>query len=109
MRLKDSTVSIKGCSTEILFAAIIVDQVMKENGQEAVITSGSEETTRHGKTSLHYNGEALDLSSKRFSNPEQVLAHCKEALGNNPDFDMILENKDSPNEHFHLEHQPKRK
>jgi len=109
MRLKDSTVSIKGISTEILFAAIIVDQVMKESCQEAVVTSGSEETTRHARTSLHYNGEALDISSKRFTHPEQVLANCKEALGNNPDFDMILENKGTDNEHFHLEHQPKRK
>lgn len=109
MRLKDSTVSIKGISTEIAFAANIVDQVMKEKGQEAVVTSGTEETTRHGRTSLHYDGNALDLRSRSFEDTELILAFCKEALGHNPDIDMILENKGEYNEHFHLEFQPKRR
>jgi len=109
MRLKDSTVSIKGFKTELVLALFIVDQVMKEQGQEALITSGSEESTRHGKTSLHYDGGASDLRSKWFSHPEMVLALCKEALGDNPDIDMILEYEGKANEHFHIEYQPKRK
>jgi len=109
MRLKDSTVSIKGFKPELVIALFIIDQVMKEQGQEATITSGSEESTRHGRTSLHYDGKAADVRSRCFTNPEQVLALCKEALGHNPDIDMILEAKDKSNEHFHIEFQPKRK
>jgi len=109
MRLKDSTVSIKGFNPELVLALIIVDQVMKEQGQEAIITSGSEESTRHGKTSLHYDGGASDLRSKCFAHPQSVLALCKEALGHNPDIDIILEYEGEDNEHFHIEWQPKRK
>jgi len=104
MKLKDSTVSIKGFKPELTFALHIIDQIMKEQGQEAMITSGSEETTRHGKTSLHYDGKAADLRSRWFSNPRSILALCKEALGHNLDIDMILESN-----HFHLEYQPKRR
>lgn len=109
MRIKDKTVSIKGFGNELLLALFIVDQVMKEQGQEAVITSGSEETTRHGKTSLHYDGDAVDISSKRFNKPNKVLGLCKVALGYNPDIDIILEYEGQVNEHFHMEWQPKRK
>jgi len=104
MRLKDETVSIKGFVPEIIFALIIVDQVMKEQGQEAVITSGSEETTRHGEKSLHYDGRAVDLRSRSFERPEDILGFCKIALGNNPDIDIIYEGN-----HFHMEWQPKRR
>ena len=104
MRIKDDTVSIKGIKAELVLGLIIVDQVMKEQGQEAVITSGSEETTRHGITSLHYNGYAVDLRSRTFANPEAIAALCRQALGNNPDYEIIVEGN-----HFHFEWQPKRK
>ena len=39
MRLKDSTVSIKGFKPELVLALFIIDQVMKEQGQEAVIAN----------------------------------------------------------------------
>jgi len=104
MKIKDLSVSLKGIKAELLFALIIIDQVMKEQGQEAVITSGSEETTRHGKTSLHYSGNAVDLRSRFFADPEMIAGLCREALGNNPDFEIIVEGN-----HFHIEHQPKRK
>jgi len=104
MKIKNSTVSMKGIKPELIFGLIIIDQVMKEQGQEAVITSGSEETTRHVMKSLHYNGCAVDLRSRFFSNPELIAALCREALGNNPDYEIIVESN-----HFHFEYQPKRK
>lgn len=108
MRIKDETVSIKGIRTELVLALIIIDQVMQRAGKEALITSGSEETTRHSKTSLHYDGGAVDLRSWWFTHPGKVLALCKVALGNIPDIDIILENEGEANEHFHMEFQPKR-
>lgn len=104
MIIKDNTVSIKGIKPELLLGLIIVDQVMQSQGQQAVVTSGSEETTKHGTTSLHYNGYAIDLRSRFFTHPNQIIKLCMKALGNNPDYEMIFEGN-----HFHLEYQPKRK
>jgi len=80
---------------------------MRRHGFEALITSLND--AKHGETSLHYDGGATDLRSKWFANKHQVLKECKEALGNNPDIDIILEGEGKPWEHFHMEYQPKRR
>jgi hypothetical protein len=102
MKFKDNSIGFQSLKPQIVLALIIVDQIMKESGQEAIITSIND--SRHAETSLHYDGSAVDIRSRTFSNPEQVLALCKQALGNSNDFDMILES-----DHFHLEYQPKRR
>ncbi len=102
MRFKDDTIGLQNLQPQIVLALIIVDQVMKRAGQEALITSIND--ARHGKTSLHYNGCAVDIRSRWFTHPVQILAMCKEALGSSPDFDIILES-----DHYHLEYQPKRR
>ena len=102
MRFKDSSIGLSALKPQIVLALIIIDQVMIRQGQEAVITSLND--ARHSKTSLHYDGGAVDLRSFKFEEPLTVLALCKEALGNNHDLDMIYEHN-----HFHLEYQPKRK
>lgn len=107
MRFKDSSIGLQSLKPQLILALIIIDQVMKQAGQEALVTSLND--SKHARTSLHYDGGAADLRSKWFEHPEQVLALCKEALGNNPDFDMIYESKGEIYEHFHLEYQPKRK
>ena len=101
MIFKDNTIGLSGLKPQLVLALIVVDQVMKEQGQQAVITSLND--ARHSRTSRHYDGAAVDLRSRFFSHPEKILALCKEALGNNPDYDMIFEGN-----HFHLEYQPKR-
>ena len=101
MKFKDSTIGLQSLKSQIVLALIIIDQVMKENLQEAVITSLND--ANHSKTSLHYDGGAVDLRSRFFDDPELILKLCKKALGNNPDLDMIYEGN-----HFHLEYQPKR-
>jgi len=107
MRFKDASIGLQSLCPQIVLALIIVDQIMKQAGQEALITSIND--AKHGKSSLHYSGAAVDLRSKWFTHPEQVIALCKEALGNSPDYDMIYEGKGKIYEHFHLEYQPKRK
>jgi hypothetical protein len=86
---------------------MVIDQVMKQAGQEALITSCND--SKHAKTSSHYRGMAVDLRSKWFENPEQVLGLCIDALGNNPDFDLLYESKGKIYEHFHLQYLPKRR
>lgn len=102
MKFKDSSIGLSGLKSQIVLALIVIDQVMKEQGQQAVITSLND--ARHSKNSRHYDGAAVDLRSRFFNDPEMILALCKEALGNNPDYDMIFETN-----HFHLEYQPKRR
>ena len=101
MKFKDKTIGLQNLCPQIVLALIVVDQVMKENGQQAVITSLND--ARHSVTSRHYDGAAADLRSRFFNDPLTILALCKEALGDNPAFDMIYEG-----DHFHLEYQPKR-
>lgn len=102
MKFKDDSIGFQSLKPQLVLALIVIDQVMKEAGQEAVITSLND--ARHSETSLHYDGGAADIRSNSFSHPESVLALCKQALGNSKDFDLILES-----DHFHLEYQPKRR
>ena len=102
MRIKDNSIEFQNLSPQLLLGLIIVDQIMQKHGQEAVITSLND--AYHGKSSLHYNGNAVDLRSRTFDKPEFVLQECKKALGFSSDYDIILEHN-----HFHLEHQPKRR
>lgn len=100
MRLKDNTIGMQSLKPQLLLALMIVDDVMKKHGGEAIITSLND--AKHSHTSLHYDGSAADLRSWIFSDANAVLEDCKEALGFNPDIDMILEH-----DHFHIEYQPK--
>lgn len=102
MRFKDSSIGFQNLSPQIVLALIVIDQVMKQFGQEAMITSVND--AKHSKTSLHYSGNAVDLRSRWFSDPQAVIETCRQALGNSNDFDMVLES-----DHYHLEYQPKGK
>ena len=95
--------------TDFIFYA---DVYYSKHGQELVITSGSELTTRHMRTSLHYSGQAVDIRTKnsKLTPVAQSLrlrdiakAYC--IAYNIPVnwFDIIAEN-----DHLHLEYQPKR-
>lgn len=107
MIFKDDTIGLQSLKPQILLALVIVDQTMKKFGQEAMITSLND--GKHSRTSLHYDGGGVDIRSQWFDEPKDVLEACLKALGYSDDIDMILENADEPNEHFHLEYQPKRK
>ena len=69
--------------TDFLFYA---ELDYKYYDQELVITSGSELTTKHMRTSLHYSGQAVD---RDYGIPLDW-------------FDVVAES-----DHLHLEYQPK--
>lgn len=101
MKLKDSTVNPFGMTAELLFGLIIADQVWKENGKELVVTSLND--GKHSVTSLHYSGNAADLRTRYFSDPELIAGLLREKL-QNTDYDVVVESG-----HIHFEYQPKRK
>ena len=91
-----------GIKQELMLALIVADRVWPKFGQELVVTSIND--GEHSYQSLHYAGFAADLRIRYF--PERVrskvAAALRLALGNSPDYDVILEST-----HIHIEYQPK--
>lgn len=71
-----------------------------------VITSAND--SRHMVGSKHYRGEALDVRSKNFPNREAKLHFLADVLRRlGPGYEGLLEAEGTPNEHFHLEWDPR--
>jgi hypothetical protein len=89
----------------MVLATIIVNSIYEEEGFNCVITSGIE--GKHSLGSLHYSGNSVDYRAHMI--PVDVRPRmCDEmraALGN--DYDVIHEKIGMPDEHFHVEFQPK--
>jgi hypothetical protein len=69
-----------------------------------VITSVNDGT--HGPNSLHAKGRAFDVRTKDYVGDKVFLRDkVKAALGDN--FDVVLEDEGGPNEHLHVEYDPK--
>lgn len=79
--------------------------IVLDCGAELLVTSAGD--GRHGVRSKHYLGLAVDLRSQHLHPDEkdQVLAELRLALGDQ--FDVLLEDRGGPNEHFHIEFEPK--
>jgi|SRR5678815_196600 len=69
------------------------------------ITVGS--NGKHMKGSKHYTGDALDIRSKHLEIPIKMLylARVLDRLGKG--YEGFLEDRDTENEHFHIEYDPK--
>lgn len=116
MRIKDSSVEMElhPTLTNFLFD---VDAAYVAWGDELVVTSGSEHTTRHGVNSLHYAipGCAADVriweradvpsAAKQLTKLQQVAeSYCARHKIPTNWIEVILES-----DHIHIEFQPKRK
>lgn len=90
-----------------MFAALAVNDIFSKAGYPCIITSCNDGT--HSPNSLHYSDSAFDFRSKQISSTaekENILNLVKEAL--TVDFDVLLEDSGTDNEHFHLEYDPKK-
>ena len=113
MKTKDSSVECQFDPrlTQLLFE---LDTVYRGWDSELTITSGSELSARHSRTSLHYNGCAADIRIWRNNNEPGPEAQLYELGLGTAIFcgatdiprnwiDIILESN-----HIHIELQPKR-
>lgn len=105
MKLKPG-VRLKDLSPQMVLAVVVVNELYKKRGLECVVTSAND--SKHMKGSLHYVGQALDFRThyQALNGLEIGLRNeIKECLG--PDFDVVLEGVATPNEHIHIEWDPK--
>lgn len=105
MKLKPG-VRLKDLSPQMVLAIVVVNELYKKRGLECVVTSAND--SKHSVKSLHYKGHALDFRThyQALNGLEIALVNeIKECLGS--DFDVLLEGVATPNEHIHLEYDPK--
>lgn len=109
LRVKDSSVKLTALCPQIVLALHIADSVWVNVGlaEQTVITSAND--GRHSRTSLHYVGHAVDIRTKNVNRLrlETCIHKLREALG--ADYDVVMEDVNGPNEHCHVEWQPKRR
>lgn len=74
---------------------------------DTVVTSCKD--SKHSRRSLHYTGRAVDLRSRTLTEDQKDFVLDKmwksmaQDVGN---YDFLLEHRNQPNEHFHLEYDP---
>ena len=98
-------VDIQGLQPQMVLAFAIIQPIYHRMGYECVITAACD--GKHLTNSLHYKGLALDFRIKHVISIDKprLIKDIKDALGQ--DFDVLLEDAGTPNEHAHVEHDPK--
>ena len=103
MNIKDGA-SIENVQWQMFHAALVAEQIYKKFGAECVITAGTD--GKHMEGSLHYKGLALDIRTHNVPGRAlQLKVALQQALGK--DYDVVLEAVGTPNEHCHLEFDPR--
>lgn len=99
-------VRLTDLAPQMVLASLIVREIYESRDSHCscAITSGNDST--HSENSLHYKGRALDFRTHDFNgNKEQLRDEIKGALG--AEFDVVLEHLGEPEEHLHVEWDPK--
>jgi hypothetical protein len=105
IKLKSHSVFLDNLHPVIWTALPIIEAIFDHLEKDVIITSARDST--HSANSLHYAGRAIDLRSQHLSPSykQLVLSQLKITLGR--DWDVLLEDPGTTNEHYHLEYQPK--
>lgn len=99
-------VKLKDLSPQMVLAAVIINNIYQALDPKASCTITSANDSKHMRKSLHYSGNALDFRTHDFKGDKSTL--LKEALTNlGEDFDVVFEGVGTPQEHLHVEYQPK--
>lgn len=105
MKLKHG-VSIAGLNIEVKIAHAIATVIYKDNGQELVVTAGTEKVETHKEDSRHAYGDAIDTRIYYFlSERAKVVAdEIRRQLGIlSVHYSVILED-----DHIHIQWNPDR-
>ena len=100
-----SSVKLAGLTPQITVALIVASSIAQEMQRDLVVTSAND--SKHMAGSKHYSGEALDFRTHDWAKDakESFVNRLRAALG--PNFDVIQEDMGGPNEHCHVEFDPK--
>lgn len=105
MKLKIG-LKVKGVQPELLLGLLVADSVHRDLVDDGIVVT---ELTggKHKPNSLHYKGQAADIRTHHLSEKRRNLFNnaLKDALG--ADYDVIIEFPGKPEEHMHLEFDPK--
>lgn len=105
--MKESVVLWPGLHPRLEDDMEILDRIfIRHAGRPFFITSARDGV--HSEGSLHYAGKAVDGRSKDIEDNRTkyvILEEMRQELGN--DYDILLENVNEPQEHYHIEFQPK--
>lgn len=95
---------------QMYYAMFVVWTAYESRGLRCVFTSGDEPGTKHSDQSLHYAGCAVDADTADPHSDEQMVAIQNDIRAALPgrDWDVLIEDLGGPNEHHHVEWQPKR-
>lgn len=100
IKFKNNKIKLGSLAPQIVVAVFIASRVYEVNGFDMVITSVNDSS--HMRNSLHYSGNAVDLSIREI--PRSILLKIVEELKKclTSDFDIIMEK-----DHIHIEYQPR--
>jgi hypothetical protein len=103
--LRKPGTKLTGMQAPLLFGLLLAEQAFASVGQDLIITSLND--GQHKTGSFHYRGLAADLRIKHVPEGKRpvVLARLGDALG--PEWDVLWEGRGTPNEHLHIEYDPK--
>lgn len=105
LRFKE-TVDFGCIKPPMLVALMVCEALFNEVDADVWVTSCCDGV--HKRASKHYDGFAVDLRTKHLRDTtivEDLVLRLKSHLGSQ--YDVILEDRLSPNEHIHVEFDPK--
>lgn len=97
---------IYGVRSELAFANTVLLGILLKHNAVMIISHVIDGV--HTRASIHYVGGAEDLvfaSTLEMPVKQQIVDELKASVGQ--DFDVLFEEPGKPNEHIHIEHQPK--
>ena len=103
----------QGTEVEVLTSGLLLGllglaHIMETTLGAKVLTITSVNDGVHKTGSLHYNGNAVDIRSKTFEH--SLVEKAVSPFRASPDgsrYDLLFEAPGTPNEHLHLEYDPK--
>ena len=103
----------QGTEVEVLTSGLLLGllglaHIMETICGAKVLTITSVNDGVHKTGSLHYSGNAVDIRSKVFKHElVEEAVRVFRASPDGPRYDLLLEASGTPNEHLHLEYDPK--